>query len=654
MLNTNAESRWKSVPISESEAEAENCTNGRIPETDGSSEPKTVEVPVVTSMTKYLFSKVRLKLYTYLNQNLKNGFLARDVGFPVLNHVIRKENCEFLGVSFWRIDRLNFYADIRTKLLLATAEGPREWEGYLVVWVNAEEETGFEFSVEELCAASELDRDGMTLLSPFLIPYFSASDIDDEAEKIWFEEIPEALTSCIKRDTSLLAERLGLKILPYPLHGHRTVDSILFLKEDTIRVDGTSRFDPIEEVTVPPMSVVINTNRIKTDYSDFNIYHEIFHYYEHYLFFRLQEMGHNDITEMKTETIPVSGETMIENPVYWMEKQANRGAYALMMPRTDFVARLEKTRNSVTGFRHEGERYELLCEELRNELYLPAFRIRNRAIQMGHVMAKGAVNYADRERIKPFSFEPESLYKGELTFVIDSRTVGRLAQKDPDLRQLLENGKYLYADGHLVRNDPRFVRKDLDRMVLTDWASAHADQCCLRFVRTYVQKNAGQYVLGRMYYDVDYARQTRFYLDDIIKEKAVDELDAQSLFRSRFPRTFKSAFDYLLHRKGLNRETVAEWLEINDRTLLRWLSSPDTRITPDFVMFFTLKLQLPDWLSDLLLRRAHIQLDMEDKRHQAFRYIQRVLWMDGLEKANEYLQARKLEPISLKNMINIE
>ena len=58
---------------------------------------------------------------------------------------------------------------------------------------------------------------------------------------------------------------------------------------------------------------------------DFNIYHECVHYYEHYLFFRLPEMHHNDLRRMKTEEIEITGdEEKVTNSVYWMEKQANR------------------------------------------------------------------------------------------------------------------------------------------------------------------------------------------------------------------------------------------------------------------------------------------------------------------------------------------
>ena len=88
-------------------------------------------VPVVLSMTSYLFSHYRLQMYTYLNRSLRNGMLRRIVGFSFTNRTINREVCDFPGANFWRMDRLNFWADVSVTLLLSTADGKREWHGYL-------------------------------------------------------------------------------------------------------------------------------------------------------------------------------------------------------------------------------------------------------------------------------------------------------------------------------------------------------------------------------------------------------------------------------------------------------------------------------------------------------------------------------------------
>ncbi|MGN1367532.1 MAG: hypothetical protein ACI4WX_01575, partial [Aristaeellaceae bacterium] len=310
----------------------------------------------------------------------------------------------------------------------------------------------------------------------------------------------------------------------------------------------------------------------KKEYSDFNILHECIHYYEHYLFFRLQEMHHNDILRMETQEIelPEDGEK-INNPVYWMEKQANRGAYGLMMLlrfMRDLMA--EKCRR-LKPYAHEGEKYEQIGLAIAEELNLPHFRVRARMVQLGHIHAKGALNYIDRSRIQPYSFDADSLRQEEHTFNIDRVTAASLYEKNADFRKVLDSGKYIYADGHFVRNEPRFVEETPQGHMLTPWAIQRVDQCCLRFTGIYEQENVGRYIYGRMNYDPDYVKQTLFYLEDLINEKELDEIEAELQFKRSFPGTFLEAFDMLMKRNG---DTMAEKLNTTSRMLYEWLKTP--------------------------------------------------------------------------------
>ena len=57
--------------------------------------------------------------------------------------------------------------------------------------------------------------------------------------------------------------------------------------------------------------------------------------------------------------------------------------------------------------------------------------------------------------------------------------------------------------------------------------------------------------------------------------------------------------------------------------------------------------RLPEWISSLLLDRAYIGLSESNRRHLALQYILKVLWSEGVEKANAYLTARKLDCLSI-------
>ena len=216
-----------------------------------------------------------------------------------------------------------------------------------------------------------------------------------------------------------------------------------------------------------------------------------------------------------------------------------------------------------------------------------------------------------------------------------------------DFQSVMQSGRYIYADGHVVRNDPRFVKPVRDLLVLTDWANAHVDDCCLRFVRAYIQKSIGKYVFGRMYYDADYVKQTLFYLDDLINKEHLDELDAKYKYCREFPISFREAFDLIRKQKGLSLFTLSEKLNMDKATLIRWISDPVKYRNEDFLTALALVFELPDWISRLLFKRAHVQLDDDDRRHQALAHILRVQSANGIDEANAYLKKNHLSPLSL-------
>ena len=86
---------------------------------------------------------------------------------------------------------------------------------------------------------------------------------------------------------------------------------------------------------------------------------------------------------------------------------------------------------------------------------------------------------------------------------------------------------------------------------------------------------------------------------------------------------------------------------MNSKLLQRWLKEPERKINADFVVMLALIWRLPDWISALLLDRAYIHLSESNRRHLALQYILKVLWSEGIDKANAYLTARKLDCLNI-------
>lgn len=741
--------------------EAEDCSSDLIPDAappgrtavpTGSAEIKEsgmmntsgrLLVPDVTSMTRYLCSNHRMIIYSYLNQCLKDGSLAKTTKLDIRDTWLNRKSCELTDFSYWKIDRKSFYTDILVTLHLKTGRGTVSWRGTVAIWCCFEEENeagkedrgdwfidqdegddGFIYLIEELVPEIP-DRSGYVRLSPFLVPYYKNAKVDELAERIWAKFLPEALSDPEMRDAQMLAKKMGMSIWYLPVNRHKKINSILFFKSDTIEIleEGFRQGTLPQTVRIPANTIVINTNAIRQEYSSYDIFHECIHYEEHYLFYCLQKLNSNDVTKVpsveidpeeeagKKQAGPDDSEAPEEktgdpgstdldlsrteangteshngkqtgssvkkgrkkdqngqkktwkDPIYFMEKQANRGASALMMPECDTRNRIfeesikaEEAIRKAMGrpSRHLGELYEEVGKQLSKKLGVPHFRIRARFIQLGYVEAKGSLNYVEKRLIQPFAFEPDSWQESTHTFNIDRRTLQDLMIKNEDFRRVMESRRYVYADGHVVRNGSRFLelKKDwmgLDTLVLSDWANRHVDECCLRFVRVYMQEGIGQYVFGRMYYDAEFVARTRFYIDDFLNREKIgdiDDIEARMLYKQRFPKKFAEAFQFLRVANGTKMIEMADALGLTEQQLRRWLDMPTKYRNEDFLTAVALVLELPDWISRLLFKRAGLNLDDENARHVALDHILRVQSCDGIPAANSYLERHNMDALT--------
>ena len=646
--------------------EVTDCTADIIP-TGTKPEPskKKIQAPDLVSMWKYLlnrnYANRRLSLYSGMNCLLRSGELSRIVGFSVQNKVINKDVMKLTNVDFWKIDRTDFYANVHIELTLQTDTGTRKWNGLLICLCSFTENKRFTCEIVSLTdKAWQDDDENYIRMNPFLVPYYTNNQMDQIAELIWKEYgMEEALTDPAKRNAAELAKRMGLTIEYHNVYEHQGVKSILFFADSELIVgedrtenqkDGSKKHIKDaqgEKVMIPANTIVINTNKIHKTYSAFAVYHECIHFYLHYMFFRLQQMGSNDVRQVKTVEIEIEEDKEYSDPIYFMEKQADRGAYGLMMPITHTKRVINDNISKITAYQNDGELFELVGDNIAEDQHLADFRVRARMIQLGHIEAKGALNYINRTRIQPFAFNPDAWKENELSYVVDPWTVEKLQKENKDFLAFLISGDYIYADGHVVRNEPRFVHEKDSKFFLTDEARKQVDACCLRFSRQYVQKGVGQYVYGRMFYDPQYVAQTKFYLNDIINERHLDDLDARMAYRDEFPQTFVGAFDMLMKKNGQTRESVAPLLHTTERSLHDWLYNPERKISRDFIVYISLMWKVPDWISSLLLKTVGLNMLEHDRRHQALEHIRTVLWDQGIDEANKYLTSKGLEPLAV-------
>lgn len=151
------------------------------------------------------------------------------------------------------------------------------------------------------------------------------------------------------------------------------------------------------------------------------------------MFFRLQDMHNSDVNILKTKRIVVKDNKVPTNPLKWMEWQARRGSFGLMMPLSMMEPLVSnKWLSRTISKEHAGQRFERIARAIAREYDLPKFRVRARMIQMGHIAAKGALNYVDGRYIEPFAFSTGN-GEGNTSFVIDRKSAFDIYKDDEAL-----------------------------------------------------------------------------------------------------------------------------------------------------------------------------------------------------------------------------
>ena len=174
-------------------------------------------------------------------------------------------------------------------------------------------------------------------------------------------------------------------------------------------------------------------------------------------------MGSNDIRKVKARRVDAQKGKKYRNPVYFMEKQATRGAFGLMMPVSHTREMIINQSIKATGYQNFGEKFQIVGIELARSLHLPHFRVRARMIQLGFIEAKGALNYVSGGLIDPFAFDLEAWKESDISFVIDPCSVDRLYESEFDRRhQALEYIRTVLWDRGIKEANEYLASKGLD------------------------------------------------------------------------------------------------------------------------------------------------------------------------------------------------
>ena len=615
---------------------------------------KTWLVPVADDIRVCIRDKFFPRILQEMNLRLVNGDLSALLGVPVVSEKIALGNLEMGNITCWRLNRTDFLADVDLDTDLTVEKEGRDvcarFRLCLSLWFTTEE--GFDFEVQEMHRAEDRPDRSFWKLDRFLVPVLREDEIEAGADRLWENCLP-GKKEPQERDARELAEKLGLTIMELRLSCQNRTRSILFFREGSVQTQeekaagGTEFPLPVTRL-IPANTIVINT-AARSECRELDILHECIHYEWHLLFYRLQKLMSTNPAEIRYRTVRNSVGRPASDPIRFMEHQARCGSIALLLPQGQVRPRAWRlfqqasASSAVNNYQnHPGFRWDRVIRSLAEEYRVPRTTLRRRLVQMGHQAARGAVNYVDGKYITPFAFSEDHSAQGQATLVIGRKALADLYHRSGEFRQLMSRGDFVYADGHVCVNDPQFLRPTEEGACLTPWANAHADACCLRFEKVWLQENEESvWLFGTLNSSEDYIREYDRFLDRRLSLTARERLARRNRLMAAMPGGFPEALVYLMENRdegAVTVEKLAALAQVSARTIYRYRDSRNSSYNADTVVALCIALHLPPWLSRLMLDKAGFAVKSYGPRGY-YGEILDCCFMDTIPEVQEYLRS---------------
>lgn len=618
------------------------------------SNQKPVELaPVLQTMLEYIdnhfYDELMEELEPIIAQNHKRDI---DIGLEKLSDdelrhvrlVFERSAGKFVKAELWRKDRNQLRADIKARFRVGISKDdqlPRFVVRYINFSVDFELEAGIRRigSINEVTTDVLPDRE-LPRLSKFLVPVLSY----EEMERMVLEMLTkylgkDAIRKYQEDGARQLAKAMGLEIMSVSLYRNHYTSAMLFFKDGTVRVTETGAFgtatddEGYEEIRIPAKTIILNENVFPSSDTEQDIYHECAHYEWHSMFFELQALHSADLQLLEYQEADKASKPA-EKDIRWIERQASYVSYAGIFPRPVLMPMVHEYWNDVADSNENvGKKISYVIFRISQEKQKRRSLIKTRLIMLGSAAAKGACNYVDGEYIQPFAFNPERLNSGE-TFVIGRSQLTEMYEKDENFRELLSTHQFVYADGHVCANMPRFIRQTSKGAQLTEWALAHLDECCLKFKKNY-QVNQQRYKVGELHSDQEY---NEVYV--MIHSMQISGMSPEMLMNrnieyiENFPRTPAKAMAMLVKDRCKTQHEAALRCGLSETTISRMCKDNAFPYNIQQATMIVVGLSLPPLLSSLFLDLIGFNKSVM-LRYYRYQCIIDCMFMDDLETVIE-------------------
>ena len=357
------------------------------------------------------------------------------------------------------------------------------------------------FEIVDITECNQQEDPDNDKYSGELVPIISRASFDDEATKFLKKYYPVALEEPVSVPIREIVKKMGLLI-----EERECLSSELDVFGLVVFEDGNVQ-DKNKNIIIrnAKRGMIFIDPRVYFERNlgtvNFTIAHECFHWFRHQPYHALMKMlgADDELGKIIQCSICSNGKDSDKwKPLDWMEWQANGVAPHILMPSVTAKIKIDelifKYKISFDG--SDGYRIEEMISELANFYGLSKQTVKMRMIELGYTKIDGALTYINGKYITPFSFDTSSISSNQ-SFTISSSDLFKAYCFNKEFRKIIDAKKFVYIEGHLCLNDERYVCNTNGCLVLTNYALAHMDECCLVFDKGYSYESKYQ---GHRYY----------------------------------------------------------------------------------------------------------------------------------------------------------
>lgn len=342
-----------------------------------------------------------------------------------------------------------------------------------------------EFAITDVNTHNPYQKKTEHQLSEYLVPIISKSKFDDVAEELLRDFYPEGLKQPAPIPIRVIADRMGLAIREVRLTKFMNEFGRIYFDECQANYyDGDDKSYKQMEVERGTILLDPNVYFLRNVGSENNtIAHECVHWYKHKQYHELVKLFDEDAKQINCNVSEITKKKDKWTPEDWMEWQANGIAPRILMPRKTTYQKAQDLiglYGNMYGLKNRAKIFESVVSDIAEFFQVSMIAAKIRLLDLGFSEAEGVFTYVDDHYIDSYGFEPESLKKDQ-TYSISLSDYFFESVANRAFAKYLESGNFVYIDSHFVINDAKYVIKTENGIEMTEYAKAHADECCLIF-----------------------------------------------------------------------------------------------------------------------------------------------------------------------------